>query len=97
VSEYVELPHGIEEDERDAWEAWLGNGNDDDTVDEFHDAYSGAWDSVGDFVREMIEDQDIADNISPYVDWDWMARDWQLSGDIWVERVNGVAHVFRGY
>ena len=45
MSDDTQLPDGVDESEREAFEAWLANGNEPD-ADEFRDAYAGEWSTL---------------------------------------------------
>lgn len=94
----TELPDGLDESEREAWEIWLSNGNDAD-ADSFRDSYMGcSWNNPADYVEEITRDcYDIPEAVIYYIDWDAMANDWRMSGDIWWEFTEmGVTHLFMG-
>ena len=93
----TELPDGIDESEREPWQIWLANGNDDDTVDEFRDAYAGEWTTIEEYAEQFISEcYDVPEWCEYYIDYEAMARDWQYGGDIWCERdESGYYHVFR--
>lgn len=96
MSDDTELPDGVDESEREAFEAWIANGNEPD-ADEFRDAYAGEWSTLGEYCEEMFDEREF-ENVWYYIDFDLMARDWQLNGDIWAERASGgTYHVFRNY
>lgn len=93
----AQLPDGIDESEREAWEIYISNGYDAD-ADWFREHYLGcSWDSPEDYVEECVRDsENIPDSISYYIDWESMARDWELNGDFWYDITNtGVVHLFR--
>lgn len=96
MSDEVELPDGIDESEREAWDAWLAYGYDADNVDGFRDAYAGTYYKVWEYVEEVVRDvEQIPSYLEYYIDWDSMARDWELNGDIWTESSTSGYHVFR--
>lgn len=96
MSDEVELPAEVDESERGAWEAWLANGNDADSAEDFRDAYAGIWTTAGEYCESMFEESEF-DNVWYYIDWDVMARDWQLNGDMWTEETVDGVHIFRNY
>lgn len=98
MSDDTQLPDGVDESEREAFEVWIANGNDADDADGFRDAYRGEWRELADYVEEFVRDtQDIPTFLEYYVDWDLMARDWQLNGDVWTERSEFGVYVFGNY
>jgi antirestriction protein len=97
MSDEVELPDEVDESERGAWDAWLANGNTDDSADEFRDAYAGEWSSLEDYAEDVTRDcNDIPEWVDCYIDWESMARDWEYSGDVWTATASGGSfYVFR--
>jgi hypothetical protein len=65
---------------------------------DFRDYYMGCQPFV-DYVAEMFTDcHDIPDYVQGYIDWESMARDWQLGGDYWtVADGLGNDYIFRSY
>jgi len=97
MSDDTQLPDGVDESERGAWEAWLANGAPED-ADLFRDTYYGEYGKVSDFVEEQVtETQDIPGFLEWYIDWELMARDWEINGDIWTERTTNGYHIFRAW
>lgn len=74
----------------------------DNEVDEARavmaERYLGAHASLADYVRELTEDcMTIPEPLRAYVDWDSMARDTELSGDlIAIAGAGDAVHVFTG-
>jgi antirestriction protein len=79
-------------EDAEALVAWLDNEPGRDP-DDFADVYRGHWDTLADYVEELWADQgfaELADKMaggswwSParYIDWERMARDLELSGDV---------------
>ena len=97
MSDDTQLPDGVDESEREAFEAWIANGNDADDADGFRDAYAGQWFEVADYIEEWYRDTgaDIPSWLEYYVDWKALARDWELNGDIWTETTSSGIHIFR--
>lgn len=91
-----ELPDGIDESMRDAWQAWLANGMDED-ADQFVDAYAGEWNSLADYAEEFVSDcYDVPEWCEYYIDYAAMGRDWDLAGDIWTAESDTFSiYVFR--
>jgi antirestriction protein len=94
-----ELPVDIDESEREAWEAWLANGNDDDSAEQFRDAYVGEHLTLESYAEDFIaECYEVPEWCEYYIDYSAMVRDWQYNGDIWVEEsATGGYHIFRGW
>lgn len=87
-------------DDAPALLAWLDGEPGRDPSD-FEDVYRGRWDSVADYVRDYWEqigyDADKASGSwhpTRYVDWDAMARDLELSGDIETHPAPGGVYVY---
>jgi antirestriction protein len=97
MSDEVELPDEVDESERDAWSAWLANGNTDDSADEFRDAYAGEWSSLEEYAEESFREcYDIPEYLDYYIDWGKVARDLDYSGDVWTATASGSSfYVFR--
>ena len=85
-------------DEPAALLAWLDNDAGNDPAD-FADYFLGTWASLAEYVEDMFADY-IAEadkaaanrgwfHPSRYVDWDAMARDLFLSGDVWTANAEG--------
>lgn len=60
------------------------------------DGYAGCHASLADFAQELTEDTTkIPDNLSYYIDYDRMARDMEMSGDIFtIETAHDEVHIF---
>lgn len=98
MSDDTQLPDGVDESEREPFEVWVHNGNDADDADGFRDAYAGEWGNLATYVEEVTRDlHQIPDWLEYYVDWELMARDWDLNGDVWTENTTSGFYVFRNY
>ena len=91
-----ELPAGVDESERNAWECWLANGMDED-AEQFIDSYAGQWGTLEEYAEDFISScYDIPEWCEYYIDYERMSRDWELGGDIWVANSETYTiHVFR--
>ncbi len=60
------------------------------------DSYAGCYKSLANFAQELIEDTTtIPDNLRYYIDYERMARDMEMSGDIFtIETAFDEVHVF---
>ena len=59
--------------------------------------YNGCFDTVEDYVREIIEQTtEIPENLQYYIDYEAIARDMQYSGDIFTIQTNEGCHIFWG-
>ena len=57
--------------------------------------YLGAWENVADYVQEITEETtEIPNHLSGYIDYDSMARDMELNGDIFTVELDGEVHIF---
>ena len=103
LSEYHDLDHlcsiaeGVEE-HGDAFLAWVANAPNDNTdKSDFEDVYRGEWDSLADYVQEFWEESGQMPEApdgqwwSPanYIDWDRMAHDLELNGEVWTADASG--------
>jgi antirestriction protein len=99
MSDDTQLPDGVDESERGAWDAYVSNvGVDYVDYDDFRDSFAGEYSSIADYAEEVTTDcYDVPTYLEYYIDWDSMARDWELSGDIWTERSDSgyTVYVFR--
>lgn len=70
----------------------------DDARDALADAYLGAHASLADYMQEVTEETTaIPPSLRYYIDWQAMARDVELSGDLFtVATAWDVVHVFAG-
>lgn len=73
----------------------------DGNVDEAQDAldnYAGSYDSLADFAQEITaETTEIPKHLEFYIDYERMARDMEMSGDVYtVTGDGGQVHVFWG-
>ena len=57
--------------------------------------YLGVFDSVADYVQEITEETtEIPDHLRGYIDYESMARDMELNGDIFTVELEGDVHIF---
>jgi antirestriction protein len=69
----------------------LPNASDNRDPDDFQEQFSGEWDGLEDYVVDFWEqagwkpEEDNRQWWHPtrYIDWEGMARDLQLNGDVW--------------
>lgn len=96
MSDETELPDGVDESEREAWEVFYANIG-SESADEFRDAYDGEWSSLEDYADDYVrEAYEIPGWVEYYIDYTSMVRDWELGGSIWTERASGGSfYVFR--
>lgn len=100
----TKIAKGIEQ-HGPSFAAWLHNvGGDLAEVDRFEEVFLGAWDSVEDYARQLVEDLGTSPSLRGFDEWllnhiDYgsIARDLQLGGDITViENPEGAVWVFDG-
>lgn len=62
------------------------------------DGYHGAFGSLADYVQEITEEcTDIPEALRPYIDWQAMARDAEMGGDLFtIQTAHDEVHVFSG-
>ncbi len=62
------------------------------------DGYHGSFESLADYVQSLTEDTgQIPEHLRFYIDWDAMARDAEMSGDLFtVQTAHDEVHVFAG-
>jgi Antirestriction protein len=75
------------------------HGDIEDAQEAMEHCYLGEWDSLADYARHLMEDSGeldaISDNMSRYIDFEAMANDMELSGDVYtIEAEFGGVHVF---
>ncbi len=60
------------------------------------EGYHGCYGSVADYAEQFTEDTTtIPQNLQYYIDYERMARDWEMSGDIFtIETAHNQVHVF---
>ena len=92
-----ELPDGVDESMRGAWQAWLAEGMDED-ADAFADSYAGEWLNIEEYAEDFISScYTIPDWVEGYIDYEQMTRDWEICGDIWTANSDTYTlYVFRG-
>ena len=63
---------------------------------QLEDGYSGQWTSVADYVQDLTEQTtEIPEHLAYYIDYDRMARDMELNGEIFtVETGHQDVHIF---
>lgn len=44
--------------------------------------YIGTYASLADYAEEVMEGETIPERIAPYIDYERMAKDWEMNGDI---------------
>lgn len=81
-----------------AFLAWVSNDPNYNTdPDDFTDVYQGEWDSLADYVQDWWEQcgelpeapAGIFWHPANYVDWEKMAHDLEISGDVWTGEAPG--------
>ena len=77
---------------------WVDNDTTNrEEPERFEDAYRGTWDSLADYVEEFAYSCHTEDELGPYrlfIDWERVAGDWEMAGDVWTARVSDGVAVF---
>jgi len=73
-------------------------GDLDEAEEALAERYHGQFASLADYVQELTEDTiSIPESLRYYIDWEAMARDAELSGDVFtIETTHDEVHVFSG-
>ena len=77
-----------------------GTSGIDDARRYMEEGYRGAWDSLEDYATELTEEcygdvlKGLPDFIRYHIDWEGIARDMELSGDVITFEIDGKTHVF---
>lgn len=73
-------------------------GDIDEAEEALADRYHGEFNSLADYMQELTEDTvRIPENLRHYIDWQAMAHDAELSGDVFtIETAHDEVHVFSG-
>lgn len=70
-------------------------GSLEDAQSAISDQYAGEYRSTADFVQEMTEQgTDIPESLQYYIDWNAMARDWEINDILTIETDFDAVHVF---
>lgn len=60
--------------------------------------YRGCYDSVADYAQDIMEEcHDIPDYLQCYIDYEKLARDMELNGDIFTLEIGSKVYVFLAY
>ena len=106
VGEYegIELVHEIArfiEEHSDVGGEFLNHfsGDIDEAKKAMEDNYCGCHPALADYARELTEQtSEIPENLAFYIDYERMARDMAMSGDIYtIETAHDEVHVFWGH
>lgn len=84
-----------------AWAAYVNWQLYNCSEDDFDERYRGEWDSPAEYVDEFINDcydlSDVPDFIRYHIDYDGIARDMRLNGDVYFSDDDGPCHVFEAH
>jgi antirestriction protein len=71
----------------------------DESVRAMEENYAGEFDSLSDWAQQFAEDTGSADcgPYSNYIDWESVARDAEMNGDVFTIETDGKVHVFHGH
>jgi antirestriction protein len=75
------------------------DGDVEETTQALEDNYQGCYASLEDYAAKFMEDtgslEGVPESIRPYIDYERIAHDWELNGDIFtVETAYNEVHVF---
>lgn len=86
----------LEEHGRELVAAVYARGyRDGDAIEEvLTDKRLGVYDSLGDYAEAMNEDKEIPQELRMYVDWERMAEDWLMSGELFAVEIDDRLHLF---
>jgi len=75
------------------------SGDLDEARQTLEDRHLGTYDSLADYMQDMTEETTaIPNHLRYYIDWQAMARDAELSGDLFtIQTAHDAVHVFAGY
>lgn len=80
------------------------NSDVEQALSDFSDNYNGEWDSLADYVENYWEDcgefkgdEKTWWHPTNYIDWERMAKDLELSGDVFTIEHDGKVHVFNNH
>ena len=61
-----------------------------------NDDYHGRYDSLADYIQELTEETtQVPENLKNYIDYELMARDVEMTGDIYtIQTAHNEVHVF---
>lgn len=102
LDELADIAEAVEEHDG-AFLAWAANDDGNRDARSFQEEFSGEWDSLADYVEQHWKDSGDMPKApanswwhpANYIDWDRMAHDLELSGDIWTaETPTGGVWVF---
>lgn len=84
-----------------AWFNYYEPLDEPDALNElFTDKYRGEYDSRADYAAELAEEtgQEVPEFFRFYIDWDSMAQDWEINGEVkFLPSPGGTVYVFSGY
>lgn len=86
----------------EAFATWWNNGtagtDPDAWEDEFREAYRGTYRTVADYAEEVIAETydlgELPQILAGHIDWDGVARDLELGGDIWTAEGGDGVYIF---
>lgn len=105
IAKVCALAQRLADTDGEAFAAWWKNGSADEEdpdswEDAFREAYRGTWRSVEDYAEQLIEDcydlRSVPDFIKHHIDYEGIARDLELGGDIWTTPGGDGVFVFDG-
>lgn len=99
IPELLALAEFIEETPEIGTELLSHFGSNVDEANQALEHYAGSYDSLADFAQEITEETtEIPEHLQFYIDYEHMARDMEISGDVYtVTGDGGQVHVFWGH
>ena len=101
IRKYAEM----DSDQQPAFEAWTemtgaDEVTDDDIFDKFEEAFTGVYDSPKEYAEQFIEEtggipDDLPDIIKNNIDYEGIAEEFRISGDVWYAKKDGKTYVFQ--
>ncbi|MAT51155.1 MAG: antirestriction protein [Porticoccaceae bacterium] len=91
----------LDDEDAEGFSAWYDNEGDSDSdslLDDFREKYRGCWRSIDEYAENFCEDtgmlSDVHDSMKHYINYEAMANDWEMGGDIWTHEGEHGVHVF---
>lgn len=89
------------EEHGEAFVAWYDNETrdaDDDWSEQFQEVYRGTHKSLADYAEELSEElgdlESVPERLRYHIDWDSVAREMEIGGDVWTADVSDGVAVF---
>ncbi len=100
LDELVTMAEALEE-HGDAFRAWMDNSSSNRDVSDFEEQFMGEHSSLADYIQDFWEESGFKAEAWPhptnYIDWDRLAHDWEVGGDVWTAPADGGVYVFNNH